>query len=101
MELQSAVLLLALIGAVADWQYHRAGGKQSSRKDRLLFWSVVLVVGGAIAVTDYMGGDPRGILGIAAADLIIWLFGAWELGRWRMRRKYPLQQKADAAGISK
>jgi hypothetical protein len=62
------VLMLSIIGAVVDWQYHKAGGKPSSRQDRLLFGGVVLVLIGAVTAANYAGYNSA-ILGIAAADL--------------------------------
>src|SRR5438874_10948223 len=95
------LLIASIISAVVDWQYHRAGGKQSSRKDRILFGSIVLLVAGAITLTEYVGADPRGILGFNIVPLFIVFFAAWELGRWRMRRKYPLPPKPDAGASGK
>jgi hypothetical protein len=91
------LLIAAIIGAVADYRYKRAGGQRPTRKDRLLFGSLVAVVAGAIALAEYLGADPYGILGFTILPLFICLFGAWELGRWRMRRKYPLPPKTNAA----
>jgi hypothetical protein len=95
------LLILSIFGAIADWRYKRAGGKPSSRRDRILFWSVVLVVAVPIFVVEIIGADPRGILGFVVVPLALWLFFAWELGRWRMRRKYPLPPKTDAAAAGK
>jgi hypothetical protein len=52
---------------------------------------ICLIVAGAIILTEYTGMDPYGILGYVTLPLAIALFGAWELGRWRTRRKHPLQ----------
>jgi len=44
---------------------------------------------------DITEGDPfrlERIEGTVAVPLAVWLFFAWELGRWRMRRKYPLEK---------
>jgi purine-cytosine permease-like protein len=84
------ILALACVGAFLDWQYHKAGGKPSSSSDRITFWVVTLLIGGAIALTEFAGWDPYGILGYVTVPLAAWLFLAWEIGRWRMRRKYPL-----------
>jgi purine-cytosine permease-like protein len=89
------VIALAVIGAITDWKYHKAGGRPSSRGDRITFWVIALLIAGAIALTEFMGWDPYGILGYVTVPLVAWLFLAWEIGRWRMRRKYPLA-KAEA-----
>jgi small-conductance mechanosensitive channel len=91
------VLLLSVIGAIADWRYKRAGGKPSSRRDKILFFSIVLLVAGTMVVLGYLGFNPA-ILGHITVPLALWLFFAWELGRWRMRRKYPLPKpESDSA----
>jgi hypothetical protein len=89
------ILAASMAGAVLDWRYVRAGGKRSSRKDKILFWSITLAVALSIAAVEYLGGDPFGILGYTVVPLIVVLFGAWELGRWRMRRKFPLARAAE------
>jgi hypothetical protein len=89
------ILALAIVGAITDWKYHKAGGKPSSRTDRSLFWSIALLITGAIALTEFAGWDPYGILGNVIPGLFAWLFLAWEIGRWRMRRKYSLPQKPE------
>lgn len=95
------LLILAICGAVADFRYKRAGGKGPTRKDRWLFGSLVVLVVGAIALTEYLGADRYGILGFTIVPLFVWFFAAWELGRWRMRRKYPLPPKMDATAAGK
>jgi hypothetical protein len=87
------VVALAVVGAIADWNYHKAGGKPSSRRDRTIFWVIALAVVGAIALTEISGWDPFGILGYVTVPLAAWLFLAWEIGRWRMRRKHPIPKQ--------
>ena len=87
------VIVLAIAGAVADWKYHKAGGKPSSRRDRIFFWSLALLIVAAIALTEFAGWDPNGILAFTVIPLTAWLSLAWEIGRWRMRRKYPLPNR--------
>jgi tetratricopeptide (TPR) repeat protein len=90
-------LLLSVIGAIADWQYRRAGGKPSSRRDKILFFSIVLLVAGTMVVLGNLDFN-QAILGHITVPLALWLFFAWELGRWRMRRKYPLPKpESDSA----
>jgi hypothetical protein len=84
------VLLLSNFGAFADLRYHKAGGKPSSTRDRMLFWSTALVVALAIALMQYWGRDPYGFLSFTFVPLALWFFFAWKVGRWRMRRRYPL-----------
>jgi hypothetical protein len=85
------LIALSIVGAYSDWKYKKAGGRRPSNQDRLLFGVVCLVVAGASAVVEFTGLDPRGLLGYVTVPLALVLFGAWELGRWRIRRKYPLQ----------
>jgi hypothetical protein len=94
------VLVLSVVGAVADLRYKKAGGKPSSRRAKIIFFSVVLLVAGTIAALVYLGynqesfGMITGPLAVMiTVSLAVWLFFTWELGRWRMRRKYPLPPK--------
>jgi hypothetical protein len=64
------LFLLAIAGAVFDWKYHRAGGKPSSRNDRIRFWVIALLVAGASAFTEFAGWDPYGILGHTTVPLV-------------------------------
>jgi purine-cytosine permease-like protein len=84
------IIALAAVGAVTDWRYHKAGGRPSTRSDRITFGVIAVLIAGVIALTEFMGWDPYGILGYVTVPLAAWLFFAWELGRWRMRRRYPL-----------
>jgi hypothetical protein len=86
-----ALIASSMVGAYSDWKYKKAGGRRLSKQDRSLFGALCLIVAGAIAVVEFTGLDPRGLLGYVVVPLAIVLFGAWELGRWRIRRKYPLQ----------
>jgi hypothetical protein len=83
------IFVLSILGAVTDWQYKKAGGKPSGRRDKIIFSLVVLIVAVTIAVLLYLGYNPE-ILGMIIVPLALWLFFGWEVGRWRMRRKYPL-----------
>jgi hypothetical protein len=94
LNLLPGALILAIWGAIVDWRYKRKGGKKPSKKDRLLFLTALALVAaffGAIAVSGIE--DVAGALGAASADFSIVLFATWELGRWRVRRKYPLSTK--------
>jgi protein-S-isoprenylcysteine O-methyltransferase Ste14 len=86
------ILIASTVGAVIDFRYVRAGGKRSARIEKILFWAIALVLVVAIGATEYLNLDPYGILGYTIVPLVVVLFGAWELGRWRTRRKFPLQK---------
>ena len=94
----AAAFVLSIAGAVIDWRYKRAGGRAPSRRDRIIFLSVVLIVVGSIAAGVYLGYNEA-ILGEESVPLALWLFVAWEVGRWRMRRKYPLP-KSSGGGVA-
>lgn len=75
------------MGAVADYKYKKAGGRRPSKMDRILMLVMTLIIVGFIV---WAASINSAIAGMAAVPLIIFLLFAWELGRWRMRRKYPL-----------
>jgi hypothetical protein len=91
------IIALSIAGAFADWRYKKAGGKPPSRRDRITFLVVVLVIAGTIVIVEYLKFDPAGILDFTLLPLAIFLFFAWEVGRWRMRHKYPLP-KPESSG---
>jgi hypothetical protein len=92
------LLILSVVGALVDHRYKKAGGKPSSTRDRTLFLLALLLVAGFFILMAFLpiGDDLHDpfrlerIEGQVAVPLAVWLFFAWELGRWRMRRKYPL-----------
>jgi hypothetical protein len=94
------LLILSGVGAVVDYRYKKAGGKPSSSRDRILFLVALLLVAGFFVVLAVLpnGDDLHDpfrldrLEGLVAVPLAVWLFFAWELGRWRMRRKYPLEK---------
>ena len=90
--LPGAVLILAICGAIADWRYRRKGGRKSSKRDKILFLIAVASVGVLFATFWFLGGSEGAGPAIQAdvlIPLVVVLFGTWELGRWRVRRKYP------------
>jgi len=91
MPLGLALFALALLGALDDWRYKRRGGKRPSMSDRLLFLCAYVLVAGILL---YMGalafGSDARVSGATMAFAVLPLFLAWELARWRIRRKYPL-----------
>jgi hypothetical protein len=92
------ILILAVIGAVADHRYKKAGGKPASSRDKIIFLVALLLAAGLfILLAVIPNGDDlhdpfrlERIEGTVAIPLAVWLFFAWELGRWRVRRKYPI-----------
>jgi hypothetical protein len=94
------LLVLSIIGVVVDYRYKKAGGKRSSTRDKILFLLALLLVAGFfILLAVLTPGDDlhdpfrlERIEGQIALPVAVWLFFAWEVGRWRMRRKYPLEK---------
>ncbi len=84
------VLALTIVGAVVDYKYKKAGGRRPSKRDRILFLIVSIVIMGFIVWADSI--NPA-IAAEMAIPLVIFTLFAWEVGRWRMRRKYPLAEK--------
>jgi drug/metabolite transporter (DMT)-like permease len=83
------IFIAAIVGSIIDWRYQRRGGKQSTRKDRLLFISGVL---GCVVLLVVLGlrGASAEFLGSMAGTLTAILFSLWEFSRWRVRRRHPL-----------
>lgn len=92
-----ALIVVSVAGAVADYKYKKAGGRKPSKRDRILFLIVVLVVVGFIIWADTI--NPA-MAALSAIPIVPWLLFAWELGRWRMRRKYPLRQPEQPSNAS-
>jgi hypothetical protein len=95
------MLVLAIAGAITDRQYRRKGGKKSTRRDKVYFTVTVALVaamfGAAISIRAVVVGESPFEIGYDMGSGIgppaILLFAAWELGRWRVRRKNPLPTK--------
>ena len=93
------LLIVSVIGAVVDHRYKKGGGKRPSARDKILFLVALLLVAGFFILLAILPNgddlhDPfrlERLEGTVAVPLAAWLFFAWELGRWRMRRKYPLE----------
>ena len=83
------LLILAIAGAIVDRRYKKAGGKPSSKRDKIFFWSLAGLFVVLFTVLGFMGAYPEEIAG-ASLSMALVLFAVWEFGRWRMRRKYPL-----------
>ena len=92
------LLVLSVVGLIADYRYKKAGGRPSSKRDKTIFLVVLLLVAGFFVLLAVLPNgddlhDPfrlERLEGQFVIPVALWLFAAWELGRWRMRRKYPL-----------
>jgi hypothetical protein len=83
------MMILAIGGAVADWRYKRHGGKKPTRRDHVYLWVSALL---CLFLLIFLGVRGLGAeaLGSYTASLTILIFAIWEVGRWRIRRKYPV-----------
>jgi Flp pilus assembly protein TadB len=81
------LIVLTIVGAVADYKYKKAGGQRPSRRDRILFLVMVLVIIGFVVWEASISPE---IAGRITVHLVILTLFLWEVRRWRMRRKYPL-----------
>jgi len=84
----SLILLASIAGAIFDWWYMRKGGRKPVRNDYLGLLVVVLLVVALLVFYGYRGADA-GKMGAMTANLLVLVFGVWELSRWIIRRKYP------------
>lgn len=89
--LYGLVLILSIWGAIADWQYKREGGKQPSKKEKILFLSAVILAITLFAVLATLGAGAEMIEDLTPPIAII-LLATWEFGRWRVRRTNPLEE---------
>ena len=85
-----AVLVLSVLGAIGDWRYRQGGGKQPGKKEKVLFFSAVILVVAFFGVLLTLGANAEMIRYLIPPIAII-LFATWELGRWRVRRANPLE----------
>ncbi len=88
------LLILSIIGAIIDWRYLRRGGTRPSKRDKIMFFSAVGAIVLLLVVLGMLGSSSEAVGG-AIVDIAVLLFALWELGRWRMRRKYPLAGGTD------
>jgi hypothetical protein len=95
--------ILAVCGSIVDWRYKRNGGKKPSKRDRLLFLAAFAILAVLLITFWVLGGGSRGaapeIIGYTGVPFIVLLFGTWELGRWRVRRKNPLPKSGTSVEI--
>ena len=88
--LYGVVLAFSILGAIGDWRYRRDGGKQPGKKEKVLFLCAVMLVVALFAALAMLGANAEMIQYLTPPIAII-LFAAWELGRWRVRRRNPLE----------
>jgi hypothetical protein len=82
-------LVLAICGAILDRKYKERGGLKPDWSERRPY----LIAGGVcLGLMVFLG--IRGGTAEAEADLAVFfgtlVFGLWEFGRWRIRRKNPV-----------
>jgi 4-amino-4-deoxy-L-arabinose transferase-like glycosyltransferase len=83
------IFIATIVGKIVDWHYVRAGGRRSSRGEKILFWPVALAIAATIVLAGYLGADPD-VFSHTTRAVVLALLGGWELGRWRTRRNFPL-----------
>lgn len=83
--------LLCLWGAASDRAYKEAGGVRPTREAKELLVALIAVSLGFL-VALYIGKREVGIVGNFATVLSVLIFGAWEILRWRVRRKHRLRK---------
>jgi 4-amino-4-deoxy-L-arabinose transferase-like glycosyltransferase len=87
------LLLIAIVGAIFDWRYVRAGGKPSTRTD-LKYLVVIVLTGVVILVWLGLRGASARALGSLTGFGFVLTFLAWEIARWNVRRKNLLPPKS-------
>ena len=85
------LMVAGIIGIVVDRRYKKAGGVRSTWKHRLYFglggsFCIVLLVG-----CGMLGAEPE-LIGRMAFNLCVLGLAAWELWRWTIRRKHPVNR---------
>src|SRR5262249_48863241 len=97
------IFIVAVVGAIVDWRYVRAGGVRPSASDKRNLVIAILISVSVLAVFGVVGfsSDPAGeraealgtALGHATAFLTAVVFGLWEFRRWRVRRAHPVASR--------
>jgi len=87
--LPGILLILAILGAFADWRYRRRGGLGPSGRERVLLVVAISMCAALMVVLGLMGADLEA-LGAASVQLGVLLFALWQFRRWRIRRANPL-----------
>ena len=72
-----------------DRRYVRRGASKPTRKQRLYGLAAIIL---CISLVAYFGarGVPAESLGALTANLLMFVFFLWEVGRWRVRRRNPV-----------
>jgi hypothetical protein len=83
------LLALAIIGAVSDRRYLKAGGRPPSKNDRIVSSCLAGVLLVFLIWLGFRGASAEALGRLTGFLLVLYWF-AWEFGRSRMRRKYPL-----------
>jgi len=86
------LLLIGVLGAIADWRYVRAGGVKPARKDWIYLGVVIGLCAVVLIVLGLLGGSAEGV-GQATALLGALVFALWEFGRFRTRRSNPIKAR--------
>ena len=83
------VIMVCLFAARADRAYKKAGGVRPDKFEKRLLLGTVL----ACIVGEYLLFlRSPGASGTLAPVLIVVIFGSWEINRYRIRRKNPLNR---------
>jgi len=97
MEGPTLLLAMAIVGAILDSKYKRRGGMKPTATHKRYF---AVAAGLCLTVTVLAALYSP----VAAADMtilfLVTLFALWELGRWRVRRKYRSPDGRPSAGSS-
>ncbi len=83
------MILLAIVGAIYDRRYKKAGGKRATKNEKGLFAIVCLAIVALLITLAVLGASAES-LGEVTVYLAILMFALWELGRWRVRRRNPV-----------
>ena len=83
------LLILAIVGAVVDWRYKKKGGLKPTGRDRLYLLVACLLCVALLTVLGIRGASAESLGSLTGLFLVV-LFALWQLGRWRIRRKFPL-----------
>lgn len=89
-------MALGVVGAVADHRYRGRGGIGSNNKDKMLFGIAAFLCIGMVVFAGMVAGAE--VAGSTAPLLMALLLVLWEFGRWRIRRKYPVEVQSSRDG---
>lgn len=80
------LLGLCLWAAMKDRAYKKAGGVKPDKFEKRL---LLATIGGCVLVLFLIGLRSAGAAGTLTPVLAVVVLGAWEIQRWRVRRKRP------------